>query len=247
MHDPEAEGGLLSVLRSHGLGAAIATPCVGATDAPPQRGVSPRAERLPAHYQDSFDDSEEGVDIGEEIREMKDPISKFEALTKKFQINLNDSDQLRWRTGLEDPRLVMHTATRRQRLLEIEKEMEELPTEEYLSAEDVKGRRALSALVTTLEEAKTLLDCESSTLFGIANNCPPNLSKKLKGSCTQLDAIVEQLRQAQISLTTARRSCEVAIDGTKRRSEYYKSECQREEQPSRQPDGLPLDGPQPED
>jgi hypothetical protein len=212
--------GLLSVLRDRGLKAAMCAPSgegkLGSDGKQSAYSFSPGS--LSPGIE--FDESGEGVEIDAEISAM-DNTSKYAALAKKYQLNLHDPEQVR-ETGLEDPGLVLHTAARRQRLAEIAKEQDELPDETFLDAEDIKARRSLSALVTSLEEAKSQIDCESCTLFGLANACDPALSKKLKSSCEKLDEIVAGLRLAQASLTLARRSSEAANDGAKRRAAHFK-------------------------
>lgn len=216
------EGGLLDVLRSRGLKAAICAPMAGAEKR--EAAVStntgePGSARCGAGVE--FDESGEGVDMGAEIDDIKDCATKYAALEKKFQLNLGDPEQLK-EAGLEDPALVLHTAARRQRLLDFAKEQEELPSEEFLDLEDIKARRALSLLVTTLEDLRTQIDCESCTLFGLSKTAPSPLDKKLKSSSTQLEELVGVVRQAQASLTVARRSSEAATDGMKRRATHFK-------------------------
>lgn len=209
----KAEGGLLGVLRSRGLMAAMIAPSsegAGASDssAGPNFGVE-------------FDETGEGVVIDSEISELKDSASKFEALRRKYQLNLNDPEQLS-KTGLEDPALILHTAVRRQRLLDLEREQNELPTEEFLDQEDIKARRALSTLVTTLEDLRNAVDSEACTVLGMTAAAGPVLGRKLKSVGDSLTGAVETIRLAQNSLTVARRSSEMVIDGIKRRAVHFK-------------------------
>jgi len=214
----DPSGGLFDTLKEQGFKAAISAPFGKPREAKlPEDGDSPLGGTVAYLGTDA-----EGVDLGAEAINAKTPEEKYEALRRKHQISLDSPAQLKI-SGLEDAALVMHTAAARVYLAELEKEREGLPSEIALEQEDVSARRALSALVSTLDELRQAIDCESCALQGLANKIGAPLSKQLRASSAQLEASVANIRQAQASLTVARRSSETALEGRKARAAHFEA------------------------
>jgi len=154
------------------------------------------------------------------------PAQRYEALQAKYQLNLDNAGGIE-EAGLEDPRLFEHTAQRRQLLLEAERKREaELPDPELLEKDNLAARRAMSSLVTTLEELRSAVDCEASNLCALrVGGAPADIAtagRKVRTTAESLLAIVQQIAEAQKFLTIARRQSEAAIDGEKRWVGHYR-------------------------
>lgn len=175
------------------------------------------AKLILARKEDEGDIDDKSVDTLDYI---KDGTTRHAALTKKYQVSLDDTEDL---SNLEDADLAALVDGRRRALAENESLDSKLPEESVVVESNIAARRAMSGLVTDLESLKQSLDCFACDLASIAGQTTDkSTAVKLNKMTKEFDSLCRMVKSAQAGLTNSRRNSESAFDGLTRILDSYK-------------------------